>query len=469
MTQSNASLPDRVIEVALERRVAGHADEALLAAIVGATARTPQVRAWPAFVAGRPRLTWAVLAAAVLVVAGLIVVGTGAVRLTPPPPPLPSPFAVVPDASNPARVGSSCPAADMVALGADMSPAYANPMTIPDGVLDRGVYLTETSRGSQDPTNLWAISSGAATRIAQVTGASYSLQRAGIGDLSPDGRNVLLGVDAVQSATCHVSFVLAADGSRIVRMIPGPAESASFSTSGRFVQVSNGNEILVFEAEGDAPPQRYPCQGDRASITPRWAPDGDRLLAECNSTTQVIDPLTVSTTTIAPPWRDAPHFREQVWDLGWIDPSTFFVVSSLSDPDTVTHWRTVSLPAGAAASAAAAAWSQPIQGDVAPVGKSVSPDGRTSAVWADSHGTQEGSDGMLVDIATGHATRFARNVVAVDEPIVWSTDGRSILWRLPPGGVDPDSHLVIHDVATGQETMPGDLPFSIVQGIWRLP
>ncbi len=342
MTDQPFQLSDAAIEAALARRAPGHADAALLADIVATAATTRQARGWTVPVLGRPRAVWAVVAAAALLVAGLLAVGIGSGQ-PPSPTPAPSVLGVVPPSAGPSEALPSASAetcateTTQVLVGSAMPPATTGLTTIPAGLLDIGAYLTRTPDGSSNtPTDVWIARSGVSKRIASIVGPDFNI--ASIDDVSADGQLVLLQIGVIHMTQpgpeCSDLYAVRTDGSSVTRVTHyGPNQNAfggSFSADGRNVaftysELNASDAIGVVDVAGLAAPRLGLCDGGPTTgLQVRWAPDDDRLAAFCGTSVQLQFPGSVGSIPVS---IGSEHLRrirlaEPDVDHAWCPPST---------------------------------------------------------------------------------------------------------------------------------------------------
>jgi hypothetical protein len=488
MTAQPRPLDDATIEAALARRAPGHADSGLLTDIVARATSTPQVRAWTLPVIGGRRAAWAVLVAAVLSVGALLLfLGGGSDRTAPTP--APSQPAVVhpsPSVSSSVAPARTCGTqTTTVTIGADMPPTSTTPMTIPEGILDQGLYVTEPADNVYSPADVWAIRAGSATRIASVIGADFDVVQ--IDDVSADGRLALLQVGELIGdpvSTCDDLYVLATDGTSVSRLTEdGPNEHATggrFSRDGRYVAFRfddlRGHTPAIGLADllADPTPGYSEC-GETSMFDLAWAPTDDRLAVVCGSR---LDVLPRPDQVLQPTSTDLPVSGEALVELAWQDADTTLLTTAVIVNSTTPsppinapiQFRTVT---GARVSQPTVV-SPPIgQGNP---GSAISPDGQELAVFA-TPSDFEASGWYVVDVSTGTAKKVS-GVTCSD--IGWSADSRSVLYvkrdpltSPPPGGpttgrvLGGQPTLTVVEVDTGQIQGVGTMPINYIQGFWR--
>jgi hypothetical protein len=455
MTAQPRPLDDATIEAAIAGRAPGHADAMLLAGIVAAASSTPQIRSWTLPVIGGRRAGWAVLVAAVLLVgAVLLFLGGGSDRTTPTQAPSqpaavgPSPSSTTSPSAAPARTCAT--ETTTVTIGADMPPTSTAPMTVPEGILDQGLYVTEPSDNVYRPADVWSIRAGSATRIASVVGADFDVVQ--IDDISADGRLALLQVGALIAdpvSTCDDLYLLSTDGTSVTRLSEhGRNEHTTggrFSRDGRYVAFrfddlsGHTPAVGLVDLEGDRTPRLTEC-AETSMFDLAWAPTDDRLAVICGARLDILPPPDLA---LAPTSTDLPFRGEALVELGWQDSETTLV----------------SPPIG--------------QGNP---GSAISPDGQALAVFA-TPSDFEASGWYVIDVSTG-AARKVSGITCSD--IGWSADSRSVLYvkrdplTSPPSGAPTTGRLLggqptltVVDLGTGQVQGVGTMPINYIQGFWR--
>jgi hypothetical protein len=490
MTAQPRPLDDATIEAAIAGRAPGHADAMLLAGIVAAASSTPQIRSWTLPVIGGRRAGWAVLVAAVLLVgAVLLFLGGGSDRTTPTQAPSqpaavgPSPSSTTSPSAAPARTCAT--ETTTVTIGADMPPTSTAPMTVPEGILDQGIYVTEPSDNVYRPADVWSIRAGSATRIASVVGADFDVVQ--IDDISADGRLALLQVGALIAdpvSTCDDLYLLSTDGTSVTRLSEhGRNEHTTggrFSRDGRYVAFrfddlsGHTPAVGLVDLEGDRTPRLTEC-AETSMFDLAWAPTDDRLAVICGARLDILPPPDLA---LAPTSTDLPFRGEALVELGWQDSETTLVTTAVIDGSTdpgppinaPIQFRTVA--AGAVSQPTVV--SPPIgQGNP---GSAISPDGQALAVFA-TPSDFEASGWYVIDVSTG-AARKVSGITCSD--IGWSADSRSVLYvkrdplTSPPSGAPTTGRLLggqptltVVDLGTGQVQGVGTMPINYIQGFWR--
>ena len=476
MTGQPRPIDDATIEAALARRAPGHADATLLADIVAQATSTPQVHGRSLSIAGRRRAAWALLAAAVLLVGGvLVILGGGSERITPTPAPsqpgVVAPSVSVSAAASPASVATCATQTTTVTTGAEMPPTTTPPMTVPQGVLDKGVYISRRGQdASSGPADVWSIGAGPATRIASMTGSEADFAQ--IDAISDDGRVALLEVGNLAGgpiSACLDLYAVRTDGTGATRLTNnGAQESASgarFSSDGRYVAFRYDDlsghtpAVGLVDLEGDRTPRLTEC-AETAMFDLAWAPDDDRLAVVCGNGLGILRP----DLALAPTSTDLPFSGEALVELSWQDSETTLVTTAVIDGSTEAgppinapiQFRTVA--AGAVSQPTVV--SPPIGQGNAP--SAISPDGHALAVFA-TPSDFEASGWFVIDLPTATATRVSTLTCS---DIGWSADSQSVLY-------------VEHDLATGQSMLTAvhlgsgqaervaPVPVNYQQGFWR--
>jgi hypothetical protein len=479
MTDRLPILSDALIEAALARRAPGHADAGLLRSIVSRAEAMPQVPAWRSRLLPVPprARVWVAIAAAAVLGAGLLLAGVGR---------QPRPSVVSTPTSAPSANPSSAPAGACatdnarVAIGGDMPPQVAQPMAIGAGIVDRGAYITHPINGAAVPAEVWSVGAGSSKRIATVDGPDIMV--VSIDDVSRDGGLVLLAIGHITGGDalpeCIDLYLLSSDGSSVTRLTNyssgEKAMGGQISADNRYVafdhdftfQSSPRSGYVIFDrlATQDAS-REFVCSLDSWSANLAWEPDNQGLAAVCAPQLIVAD----QTGTSA----DLPFAADQLVGLDW-QSSAGLVVAAASagtPTNTIDVWT---LKFGSALSfpGFAAPKRVPVPFDVltccvGPISGAaglVSPDGRYLLVPGEPKGSTTGDTlWYAVRLSDGSSTQIvpARGI----EPS-WSADSRTIVYvRWSDTG--ETASLVVHDLATGDESIVRPLPAGFAQGVWH--
>ena len=462
MTALPRPLDDALIETAIARRVTGRADASLLAAVLGAARETPQAAASPFVLPSRRG--WVLLAAAALLVAAVVIVGVGASRPTPTPELMPSAPAVIPPVPTPAASTSgTCSEQTTVTTGDAMPPTTGVPMTVPDDVLDQGVYLTGPGdRALTTNIDVWSIRAGSATRIASI----HPDGGVRIDDVSPDGRLAVLELGKVlgfdTGPACSNLFVVRTDGSGSTRVTDNgsaqQATDASFSADGRFIAFSQYDlkgswpAVGLVDLAGDPVPRFVEC-GETSKFDHAWAPGSNRLAVVCGGTLEIIaadQSIQDSSTALT--------FADEVFmQLSWASAEKIVLTTAVAGGTTNGPLQLRTVAAGVVSEPMA---TSPVIGWTGPE-SAVAPDGHAVAVAAV---TRDGTGGwFVIDVATA-ATQAVSGGGCSD--FGWSRDGRSVLY-VEPDPVTFTPTLTVVDIATGTRQTVGTMPSTYFDGFFR--
>jgi dipeptidyl aminopeptidase/acylaminoacyl peptidase len=396
-------------------------------------------------------------------VAAVVIVGVGASRPTPSPELMPSAPAVVPPIPSPtASTLGTCSEGTTVTTGDAMPPTTTVPMTIPEGVLDQGVYLTgPADRSLSANIDVWSIRAGSAARIASIHSDGYVR----IDDVSADGQLAMLemGRDFVLSEpACSNLFVLRTDGSGSTRVTDNgqsqQATDARFSADGRFIAFSqydlNGSwpAVGLVDLSGDPVPRFVDC-GENSRFDHAWAPDDNRLAVVCGGTLEIMaadQSLEGSSTALT--------FGDEVFlELSWADSERTVLTTAVTGGTSSGPLQLRTVAAGVVSEPMA---TSPTIGWIGP-DSAVAPDGHAVAVAA---ATPDGTGGwFVIDVATAATQAVAGGGCS---GFGWSRDGRSVLY------VEGDpatftTKLTVVDVATGTRQTVGTMPENYAGGFFR--
>ena len=486
MSEHESSLSDAVIEAAINRRASGHADSALLREIVATAESTKQSRRWlvPSMDHRRQLLLIAAVTS-VLIIVVVAATSTGGRPIAPPSPVASLPAAIIQPSASPSAIPSTetC-ATDTISVltGNAMPPAGAEPMTVPAGVLDIGVYLTAPVESGPGPqTDVWAIRAGEATRIAAIVGPDYNYAQ--VDDISADGREAIVSVGvqhiALPGPSCGDLYMLRTDGSGVMRLTnDGPDQFASngvFSYDGRYVAFVHGETfaaspaIGLVDLRGDVDPQLTLCDIASADLHIAWSPLDDRLAAACGATLVVmtVDPSTGQHVGgvdgfVTPTADNIPI------NVGWLDPDRIVITSAV--PGEQSN-RPIQLDTITLAGRAAGTWSDTVVSKptltdpgLTESGMAIAPDGSAVAMYGDPTPVDPQGDTLglyVIDTSTGVARRAAP--WPVDAP-GWSSDGTSIIYVEPS---EPVPFLTVIDLPSMERHRYGSMPAEYDGGVWR--
>src|SRR5262245_2023898 len=327
--------------------------------------RTRQVRRWGPAMPVMRRSAWVGLAAAGLLIAGLVVaLGGGGRETEPAPTPSPSAPAVVVPSASPSPFGSpsatptvACPTeTSSVLTGAAVPPTSTAPGSVPDDILRIGAYVTQ--RDGEQVVNVWSIRGGEATRIAAVVGPDFN--DVSITDISPDGTQALIELGEIHGGSprpwCHDLYLVQTDGSGARRLTfnvaEGQAYDGRFSLDGRLVAyVTETPELpgspqvpaslAIIDLTGAGAPITTNCvTGSQAAFA--WGPMDGRLVAACT------DGIAMFANGARTETVELPYGDELPLLLAWPDPDHVLLATVVGGAtmNTPIQTRTIAVNPG---------------------------------------------------------------------------------------------------------------------------
>ncbi len=359
-----------------------------------------------------------------------------------------------------------------------MPPAESAPLTVPAGMLTRGVYLTHVDASLQ--TDVWAASTGSATRIASIVGRNLNVTA--LDDVSRDGTVALLAIGEmhmnVPRPECSDLYLIRTDGSGATQLTHNDAGHQAFgaamSADGRYVAYQGsvglpGQPMLgLLDVQGGGAPQETAC-APSYEIQPAWAPTGDRLAVRCKGRT-----LLATVDGSRPDLLGDPVAVDQPLGefiaLAWTDASHVLVVDAVSGTrdNAPVELRTVTIGNGSgdasSPSVSAVDTVTPWLAQQPSNGVPLAPDGHAFVLLADPDADDPSGDRMayfVVDVASAHATQL---IDYRHTDIGWSPDSRSLVY------VDWSTStpvLALRDLSATRARLSVPLPPGYTTGLWE--
>lgn len=359
-----------------------------------------------------------------------------------------------------------------VAVGSEMAPQAGTPMAIGAGIVAGGAYVTRSDGSSYVPAEIWSVQAGSSRRIATVDGPG--INAVSIADVSQDDGLVLLSVGRISPSganpECLDLYLLRSDGSSVKRLTNySEGEMASrgrISADNRYVafvhdftfDASPRSGIVIFDRLATTAANReFVCGLDSWLADLAWEPGNQGVAAVCGAQISISD----QTGTSA----GLPFAPSQLMAFDWRPASGLVIAAARpgTPASTIDLWTlkfagAISFPGFGSPHTVHVPFDA-VTGDGAGL---ASPDGQYVLL----EGVPIGSTGADI---YGYAVRISDGSTSLVVPArgiepSWSADSRSIVYAQAG---DAGYSLVVHVLATGDESLVRPLPAGFVQGVWQ--